>query len=61
MKKQEPVDESIFSQINPEVMKEAASDLADAAAKFIKKHPFESVGGALIAGLLLGLLIKRKS
>lgn len=46
--------------IEPEKIKEVAADLADQAAEFIRKHPLESVGGALVAGLLLGLLINRK-
>jgi ElaB/YqjD/DUF883 family membrane-anchored ribosome-binding protein len=59
MKKEEQA-ESILSSLDPEKIKEAASSVADAAAKFIKKHPFETVGGALVLGLLAGLLINRK-
>ena len=46
--------------LNPEAIKETASALADQAAKFIKKHPFECVGGALLIGLLAGLFINRE-
>ena len=60
MKKQEQADQSIFDSLNPDQIKETASAFADQAAKFIKKHPFESVGGALLVGLLAGLLINRK-
>ena len=59
MKKVEPV-ESLFSSLDPEKIKEAASNVADEAAKIIKKHPFESVGAALVVGVVIGLLINRK-
>lgn len=59
MKKQESA-ESVFTSLDPEQIKEAAADVAEEAAKFIKKHPFESVGGALLVGLLVGLFINRK-
>ena len=52
--------ESILSKIDPEKLKEAASGAADEVAKFIKKHPFESVVGALLAGFVIGVLITRK-
>ena len=61
MKKSEPSPvESILSEMDPEKIKEAAASAADQAAKFIRKHPLESVGGALVVGVLIGLLINRK-
>lgn len=57
MKKSEP---SEIPSIDAEKIKEAATNAADIAAKFIKKHPLESVGGALAVGLIIGLLINRK-
>lgn len=43
-----------------EQIKDAASDAAEIAAHFIKKHPLECVGGALLAGLLVGIWIGKK-
>ncbi|MBS1960433.1 MAG: hypothetical protein JST80_13230 [Bdellovibrionales bacterium] len=60
MKKESNTAESILSQLDPDKLKEAASNAADEAAKFIKKHPLESIGAALVAGVLIGLLINRK-
>jgi ElaB/YqjD/DUF883 family membrane-anchored ribosome-binding protein len=57
MKKTESTDTPTLDQ---EKIKELASQAAIVAAKFIKKHPLESVGGALALGLLVGLLINRK-
>ena len=59
MKKNEEA-EPVQTPFDPEMIKDAASDLAEKAAKFIKKHPLESVGGALVLGLVVGLWIKRK-
>jgi ElaB/YqjD/DUF883 family membrane-anchored ribosome-binding protein len=59
MKPSESTD-SLASSLHPEKIKDAASDLAEHAAEFIRKHPLESVGGALVAGLLIGLWINRK-
>lgn len=60
MKKEPETAESVLSHLDPEKLKEAASNAADEASKFIKKHPLESVGVALVAGVLIGLLINRK-
>ena len=46
--------------IDAEQIKESAAEFADTAAKLIKKHPIQSVVGALVAGVLVGMLIKRK-
>ena len=59
MKKQES-SESILSQLDPEQIKEVASGVADGISSFIRKHPFESVGAAMLVGLVAGLLIKGK-
>lgn len=52
--------EKIVEALDPEAIKEAAKNAADLATKFIKKHPLESVGGALALGVVIGLLINRK-
>ncbi len=43
-----------------EQIKDAASDAAEIAARFIKKHPLESVGAALLAGVLVGIWVGKK-
>ena len=53
-------DTSETSTLDPEKIKEAASQAASIAAKFIKKHPLETVGGALVVGVIIGLMINRK-
>lgn len=62
MKKQtfEEASEKIADALDPEKIKEAAKNAADVATDFIKKHPLESVGGALALGVVIGLLINRK-
>lgn len=59
MKKNEAPETSDFN-LDSDKVKEVASNLANEATKFIKKHPLASVGGALIAGFILGLLVKKK-
>lgn len=41
-------------------MKKAAADLGEEAAVFVRKYPLQSVFGAALAGLVLGLTIGRK-
>ena len=48
------------SPVDPEAIKVAVSDISDAAVKFIKKHPLECVGAAVLLGLVVGLIVKRK-
>jgi len=48
------------SHYDPEKIKALASQAANVASKFIKKHPIESVAGAMALGLVIGLLINRK-
>jgi len=43
-----------------EGLKEAAGELADEAAAFVRKYPVQSVLGAVAAGFLLGALLNRK-
>jgi ElaB/YqjD/DUF883 family membrane-anchored ribosome-binding protein len=43
-----------------EGLKEAAGELADEAAAFVRKYPVQSVLGAVAAGFLLGALINRR-
>ena len=52
--------EKLGEMLDPEIVKAAAKNAADVAAKFIKKHPLESVGGAFVIGIVVGLLINRK-
>ena len=59
MENNETNDKIGFS-IDPDQIKETAATVAAEAAKLIKKHPFESVGAALLVGLVIGLLVKRK-
>ena len=42
-------------------VKEAAEEGMKEADRVIRKHPYESVGVALVAGLLLGALLSRRS
>lgn len=58
MKKQEST-ESNFN-LDPEKIKESATHLAEEAAELIRKHPFETVGVSLLAGILIGMFINRK-
>ncbi|MFP4524261.1 MAG: hypothetical protein ACLFO2_03045 [Candidatus Woesearchaeota archaeon] len=39
---------------------ESAVERKETAEEFIRKHPFISVGGALVAGYFLGRLFKRR-
>lgn len=41
-------------------VKEAAEEGMKEADRMIRKHPYESVGVALVAGLLIGALINRR-
>lgn len=43
-----------------EGLKEAAGELADEAAAFVRKYPVQSVLGAVAAGFLLGALLNRR-
>ncbi|MBM4455523.1 MAG: DUF883 domain-containing protein [Verrucomicrobia bacterium] len=45
---------------NLEDVKEAAEEGLKEVDQVIRKHPYESVGAALVAGLILGALLKRK-
>lgn len=41
-------------------VKNYAGEQKDKTANIIKEHPFLAVGGALVGGLLIGLLITRR-
>ena len=41
-------------------MKEAAEEGMKEADRMIRKHPYESVGVALVAGLVIGALLNRR-
>ena len=43
-----------------EGLKEAASELADEAAAFVRRYPVQSVLGAVAAGFVLGALVNRR-
>ena len=43
-----------------EDVKEAAEEGMKEADRMIRKHPYESVGVALVAGLLIGALLNRR-
>ena len=48
-----------FQDDNKDVWEDAV-DRKETAHEFIRKHPFISVGGALVAGYFLGRLFKRR-
>lgn len=60
MKKNEETSENQFQALSPEAIREMAKKSADSAIQFIKKHPLESVGGALVTGFFIGFFINRK-
>lgn len=45
---------------NLEDVKEAAEEGLKEVDQVIRKHPYESVGAALVAGLIIGALLNRK-
>ena len=45
---------------NLEDVKEAAEEGLKEVDQVIRKHPYESVGAALVAGLILGALLNRR-
>jgi ElaB/YqjD/DUF883 family membrane-anchored ribosome-binding protein len=45
---------------NLDDVKEAAEEGLKEVDQVIRKHPYESVGAALVAGLILGALLNRK-
>ena len=45
---------------NLDEVKEAAEEGLKEVDQVIRKHPYESVGAALVAGLLIGALLNRK-
>lgn len=45
--------------LNAEAIQEATSQIAAKISDFIKKHPIETVGGALLLGFLVGRFSKR--
>lgn len=49
-----------LSEYDLEGVQAAATELADEAAVFVRKHPLSSVLGAAAAGFVLGLLVNRK-
>mgnify|MGYP003387226782 CR=1 FL=1 len=52
--------EKVLSEEGLEELKAVAVDMADDAAKLIRKYPVRSVLGAFAAGILVGTLINRK-
>jgi len=58
--KSEDLARNLDDALDREKIKAAAKAAADLAGDFIKKHPLESVGGALALGIVIGLLINRK-
>jgi ElaB/YqjD/DUF883 family membrane-anchored ribosome-binding protein len=46
---------------NLDGLKEAAGEMAEGAAVFVRKYPVQSVLGALAAGVVLGALLGRKN
>lgn len=50
----------VLSEEGMAELKGAAEDLADDAAKFIRKYPLRTVGGAFAVGVLLGAWLNRK-
>ena len=40
-------------------IRSGTSDFTDAAGGCVRAHPFKSIGGAAVAGLVLGLLLAR--